>query len=400
MGFPVRSRYKVECCIGKFMEGLRVALFTGNYNHIRDGVSQTLNRLVRFLESRGVEVLIFAPSIKHPQVDHDGELVVVPSVAIPGRSEYRFSLLLPKKEKQALEAFNPDIVHVATPDLLGILAVRWAREHGVCLVSSYHTHFTSYLTYYRLQWAESLVWRYLRWFYSKTRQIHAPTPSMVDKLKEVGFDGDLRVWSRGIDMDRFRPEKRSLEWRRSIGIEDDDIVVLFVSRLVWEKNVGLYTGALQQLMKKHDRVRPLVVGDGPAREDMEKKLPSESFTGYLYGDELARAYASSDLFLFPSVSEAFGNVTLEAMASGLPCVVANAVGSKSLVAHDVNGYLVDVNRPELFSEFADKLIVDTELRQRMAGSSLKRAASYSWSRINGQLLEAYREALTAHKGEV
>lgn len=391
--FPAR-RYKVECSIGKSMRGFRLALFTGNYNHIPDGVSLTLNRLVRFLEEHGVEVLVFAPTIESPPMEHVGELVPVPSLAMPGRPEYRISRLLHAEGRRRLEEFRPDLVHIATPDLLGFSAVRWATKHGLPVVSSYHTHFSSYLPYYRLGWLEPLLLTYFRWFYGKVNQVHVPTPSMIEDLREKKIGRDLRVWARGIDTQRFSPKHRSLDWRREMGIEPDDTVVLFVSRLVWEKNLDLYAEAVRAVSASMNGVRALIVGEGPAREELQERLPDGIFTGHLEGDELSRAYASGDIFLFPSVTESFGNVTLEAMASGLPCIVADAVGSRSLVHHGVNGYHVSPGSAESLAKRLAELVGDPELRRKMGDASRERSLEYTWEQINGQLLDSYLELLS------
>lgn len=373
---------------------MRIALFTGNYNHIKDGVSLTLNRLVRFLEGEGVEVLIIAPTIDDPPMEHEGELIPVPSISIPGRPEYRFSLTLPAEVKRRLEAFDPDIVHIATPDLLGLKALRWARKRSATIVATYHTHFPSYLKYYRLQALEGVVYSYLRWFYSHCRHIYVPANSMIETLRGHEIDGDMRVWARGVNTELFTPAKRNSGWREAFGFRQSDIIVTFVSRLVWEKNLELFADTVISLGERFPEVRPLVVGDGPAKEGLEKMLPEAVYTGFLKGEALAEAYANSDVFLFPSDTEAFGNVTLEAMASGLPCVVADAVGSKSLVDDGKNGYLVDVAKSSDFEVAVEKLVTDASLRSRMGEESRRMAVGYSWKRINSRLLNDYKDALT------
>lgn len=380
------------------MSRLKVALFTGNYNHIRDGVSLTLNRLVRYLMDQGVEVLVFGPTINPPALDHAGELVAVPSNKLPGRPEYRFSKSFPASARKTLKSFNPDIVHIATPDLLGYKALRWAMKHNKKIVSSYHTHFASYLKYYKLSALEFLFWKYLRCFYSKCEQLYVPTPTMADELRERGIEADIKIWARGIEQDLFNPEKRSEEWRQKHGFEKDDVVITFVSRLVWEKNLELYADILNRLKKTHSNVKAMVVGDGPAGEGLRKMLPDAVYTGFLKGEELATAYASSDVFFFPSDTETFGNVTLEAMASGLPCVVADAAGSKSLVEQNVNGFLADINQNDLFFSYLERLVTNDKLRAEMASASVKKSKNYSWANINGQLLSYYEELFDQESG--
>lgn len=375
------------------MDQIRVALFSGNYNHIRDGVSLTLNRLVKFLQQQGVEVLVFAPTKPKPALDHVGEMHSVPSKSIPGRPEYLISTGFPDNLKKELEVFKPNLIHIATPDILGYKALRWAQKYDVPVVSSFHTHFASYLKYYKLGLLEPFGWKYLRWFYKNCEQVYVPTPSMIDELKEKNIDTDLRIWARGIDTDTFNPQKRSESWRNEHGFSTDDVVVTFVSRLVWEKNLQIYASVVNSVQEKYKNAKALIVGDGPAMTDMKKMMPEATFTGFLKGDELSKAYAGSDIFFFPSDTETFGNVTLEAMASGLPCVVADAVGSKSLVEDGINGYLANVDTEKEFYDAIEKLLRSPSRRQEMAKKSVEKAKGYTWKSINMKLLDDYRDVL-------
>ncbi len=379
------------------MKELRVALFTGNYNHIRDGVSLTLNRLVKYLEDQGIPVLVFGPSIKNPKIDHCGELVVTPSIPmlVPGREEYRIATHFSGSAKKRLEEFNPTLIHIATPDGLGIGALRWAKKRKIPVVTSYHTHFLSYADYYAkyLNPIKIPFKMMMKWFYKQFIHTYVPSRSMIEELHREGIPGNMRLWARGIDTERFNPSKRDMEWRRNVGFADDDIVVAFVSRLVWEKELGTYINAIKSVQKKDKRVRALVVGSGPAKEEAEGLLPSAHFTGFAKGEDLARAYASADVFMFPSHTETFGNVTLEAMASGLPCIVADAIGSKSLVENGVNGFLGRKESVEDFSKQLEKVIADESKRLAMGVSSRDMALGYQWDSINSGLVNNYREVL-------
>lgn len=379
------------------MKELRVALFTGNYNHIRDGVSLTLNRLVEYLENQGIPVLVFGPSIKNPPIDHNGELVVTPSIPmlVPGRKEYRITTHFPRSAKKRLEEFNPTLIHLATPDGLGIGALKWAKKKNIPVVSSYHTHFLAYTSYYSLYLSpvkKPFEWL-MKWFYKKVRHIYVPSQSMIEELDRLGLQGDKRIWSRGINLELFNPAKRDMEWRRSVGFKDDDIVVTFVSRLVWEKELSTYIKSVKALQKKNPKVRALVVGDGPARKEAEENFPSGHFTGFATGEDLAKAYASSDVFLFPSHTETFGNVTLEAMASGLPCLVADAIGSKSLVDDGVNGKWGKKQDVVDFTEKLDWLISNEKRLRKMGEKSREMAMGYEWDTINAGLVKNYHEAI-------
>jgi glycosyltransferase involved in cell wall biosynthesis len=380
------------------MKPLRVALFTGNYNHIRDGVALTLNRLVHHLEQESIAVKIFAPSSQQPAiVPHAGELIVTPSISmpVPGRKEYRVATHFPRKDRRELAAFNPNLIHIATPDGLGIGALKWAKKHKVPVVSSYHTHFLSYVDYYKL-FLGPVKWPFkkmMQWFYPQCERTYVPTQSMIDELAREQIHGHMKIWARGIDTDSFNPKKRDVEWRRSVGIADDELVVSFVSRLVWEKELRTYIESVRSLQKEFPKVRAMVVGDGPAMKEAQKLLPNGIFTGFCSGDDLARAYASSDIFLFPSFTETFGNVTLEAMSSGLPCLVADAIGSRSLVIDGQNGFLAKAGD---LSDFITKLrilIEDASLREQMAQQSRVLAMNYQWSSINHALVEDYYKVI-------
>jgi glycosyltransferase involved in cell wall biosynthesis len=375
----------------------RVALFAGAYNHIADGVSLTLNRLVAHLEQEGVAVRVFAPTDDDPQItDHAGTLVEVPSMPAPGRTDYRISFGITPSVRAALEAFRPTLYHIATPDLLGRHALHVATDAGVPVVASYHTHFSSYLKYYHLSVLEDVVWSYLRSFYRQCEQIYVPSRAMADILREHGITEGLRLWQRGVETDRFNPAHRSRDWRRTHDIGDDEVVVTFVSRLVWEKGLDVYADVIEALQARDVPHRSLVVGDGPARNEIEDRLPETVFTGYLRGDALSRAYASSDVFLFPSDTETFGNVTLEAMASGLPTVCADAVGSRDLVTDGTTGFLCPPGDANAFADAVQRLVTDAETRQDMAAAALERAQAFAWDAILARMNDYYDEVLAAH----
>jgi phosphatidylinositol alpha 1,6-mannosyltransferase len=372
----------------------RIAIFTGNYNHIRDGVSNTLNRLVGHLGKRGYDVLVFGPWTPKPALEHVGEFVPVYSIPAPGRPEYRITMGFPSANKQKLRDFDPDLIHIATPDLLGYRVLRYAMKNKIPVVSSYHTHFTSYLKYYRLGLLERPLWKYLHWFYRNSRHLYVPSPATIQELRREGVACELKLWARGVDTGLFNPGQRDPLWRRSLGFSDDELVIVFVSRLVWEKNLDMVARIFRKIQKLAPSVRTMVVGDGPARKKLSMMLPQTVFTGYLSGRELARAYASSDIFFFPSDTEAFGNVTLEAMSSGLPAVVARAVGNISLVEDGQTGFLVGATDEERFTKCFMQVIENKEFRTRMAEACRKKAQSYDWDKILDQLISYYNEIIS------
>jgi glycosyltransferase involved in cell wall biosynthesis len=373
------------------IRGTRIALFTGAYNHIADGVSLTLNRLVSFLEAQGAIVRVFAPTVPNPPLEHAGTLVPVRSISAPGRPEYRVSLGLSGDALDSLTEFDPHLFHIATPDLLGLAALKNAKRSNRPFVASYHTHFASYLSYYRLGVLEPAVWSYLRWFYRQCRHVYVPTASMIEVLENNGISGNLRLWPRGVESDLFNPARRSVQWREARSISADDVLIAFVSRLVTEKGLDVVIDVIRGLEERGVSHRLVIVGDGPERERVAAALPNAIFEGHQRGRDLATAYASSDVFLFPSDTETFGNVTLEALSSGLPAVVANATGSNALVQDGYNGFLSTPRDSRDFLENTEKLVRDPALRSKMSLNARQSAESYDWEMVLGRMTSYYSE---------
>lgn len=372
----------------------RIALFTGNYNHIADGVSLTLNRLVAFLERQGARVLVFGPTIDDPPMRHEGTFIPVPSVAAPGRPEYRISLRLPRATRKALTAFRPNLFHIATPDIVGRRALMIAKKWGIPVVASYHTHFSSYLKYYGFEEFEGLLWKYLRRFYRQCEHIYVPSYSMEAVLRAHEINRGLKLWERGVDTKRFNPSNRLLEWREAHGIRGNEVIVTLVSRLVWEKALHLYASVIRGLEERGIPHRSMVVGEGPAKAELMARLPNTIFKGYLSGPELTYAYASSDVFLFPSDTETFGNVTLEAMASGVPAVCADATGSQGLVLHGETGFLAPSGNERAFFEYTKLLATDPLLRAKMSVEARRRSLHYEWDATLRRLVGYYDQILS------
>ena len=377
---------------------LRVALFTGNYNYIKDGVALTLNRLVAFLEKRGVPVLVFAPVAEKPAFQSVGELVAVPSFSIPTRAEYRIATGLPNAARERLKAFRPTLFHIAVPDILGYQALKLSESWGVPAVASYHTRYDTYLRFYGLGFLEKLGQRYMRNFYNRVRRVYPPSESMAEIIRAEGQSQRVEVWARGVDSDLFSPNKRDMAWRRSLGIADDEVAVSFAGRLVKEKNTAIYMRVMNLLASRGLKIRPLMIGDGPEMATLKAGLKNGVFAGFLHGEDMARAYASSDIFFFPSESETFGNVTLEAMASGLPAVNAISSGSNSLVVEGVTGHLVSAREEIAMADRIETLVRDAGLRHRMGQAARARALDYSWDHIMSGLLESYRQVLREARG--
>ncbi|GAA0631630.1 glycosyltransferase family 1 protein [Sphingomonas ursincola] len=374
----------------------RVALFSGNYNYLRDGANQALNRLVRHLRQRlGAQVRVYSPTGPTAAFEPEGQLVSVPSIPIPGRSEYRLALGLPKHVRADLAAFAPDIVHLSAPDLLGSAAGRWARSRSVPLITSLHTRFETYLEYYGLRWARPLAARHLARFYALSDYLLVPTRHLLDEMTVGRSDGRVRLWSRGVDHTVFNPNQRDPVWRREQGYDHDDPVVMFFSRLVLEKGIDIFIETVRALVASGRPIRPLIVGEGPARARLEDELPDAVFTGHLTGLALGRAVASADIMIMPSRTEAFGNVVLEAMAAGVAIVSADTPSARHLVRDGETGLLCPPTRVAAYVAAVHELIESRARRQNMASAAQAASRAHGWDRSLDDALDTYREALAA-----
>lgn len=378
-----------------FAPTLRVALFSGNYNYVRDGANQSLNRLVAFLERHGVPVRVYSPTIDPPAFAPAGTLISVPSIPVPRRPEYRIALGLPAHIRRDVEAFGPTLIHLSAPDLLGWGALALAEKLGIPAVASFHTRFETYLRYYGLGWLEPFIIARLRRFYGRCHAVLAPSDSMAEEIRAQALSSNVRIWSRGVDRALYHPGRRDMGWRRRLGIADTDLAVAFVGRLVLEKGLEVFAATLDALRAQGVPHRALIIGDGPERAWMQNRLPDAVFTGFLTAEDLARAYASSDVFLNPSITETFGNVTLEAMACGVPAVCADATGARSLVNHAQTGFLVPPAEPLGFVAPVRRLLTEPALRADMAAASVAASANFTWDAIMLGVADAYRAALPA-----
>lgn len=372
---------------------LRVALFSGNYNYVRDGANQALNRLVDYLLRQGVHVRVYSPTVNEPAFPATGDLIDVPAIPIPGRSEYRLPISLSGKVRRDLAEFKPNVVHISSPDFVGHRAVTWARRHRIAVVASVHTRFDTYLAYYHLQALEPLARGIMRRLYRRCEVVMAPAESVAAVLRAQRMNRDITIWGRGVDREQFNPERRDMAWRRAQGIADDEMVIAFLGRVVMEKGLDVFSDAIHAFATFGLNHRVVVIGEGPARPWFEEQLPDAIFIGQQTGSDLARALASTDVFLNPSITEAFGNVTLEAMACALPVIAAEATGATNLVRSGITGTLVDGGSPDEFAEALAAYARDPELRRRHGDAGLAVAKTMDWDSINSAVIRAYKHAV-------
>ncbi|HEX8239212.1 MAG TPA: glycosyltransferase family 1 protein [Allosphingosinicella sp.] len=378
--------------------GLRIALFSGNYNYIRDGANQALNRLVEYLLRQGAAVRIYSPTVAEPAFPPNGEVVHIPSLSIPRRKEYKFPIRLPRRVRRDISDFRPNIFHVASPDVLGHRAVTLARRMDIPVVASVHTRFETYFRYYGLAFLEPVMEAILRRFYRRCDAIFAPSDSMAQLLRDQRMSYNVGIWTRGIDREVFNPGRRDLGWRSGLEIADDAPVIGFVGRLVMEKGLDVFAETIDCLDRRQVRHKVLVVGEGPARDWFERRLPEAVFAGFQQGPDLGRAVASMDILFNPSVTETFGNVTLEAMAAGLPVVAAIATGSQSLVDDGVTGRLVRAGAIEGFAAALEAYCRDPLLRQAAGRAGCEASRRYGWDEVNQALVDSYIRVIRQREG--
>jgi phosphatidylinositol alpha 1,6-mannosyltransferase len=378
---------------------LRIALFSGNYNYVRDGANQALNRLVGYLLHQGVKVRVYAPTVDNPAFEPVGDVVSLPSAPLPRRPEYRLPLGIPRKVRCDLADFSPNIVHVSSPDIAAHRAVSWARRRNIPAIASVHTRFETYLSYYRMQLLEPLLRAGLRRLYRRCDALLVPAESTAAVLRAQRMNRNIYIWTRGVDREQFNPGRRDMEWRRSLGMADDEMAVLFLGRLVLEKGIDVFLAAIDELRRRGTRHRALVIGEGPERTWFEEQMPDGIFVGHLVDSDLARAVASADVFLNPSVTEAFGNVTLEAMACALPVVAASATGTTNLVRDGETGMLVEPGDCGGFGDALERYANNPQLRKSHGQAGLDFARTRDWEEINTAVLRVYERVIAAREGK-
>lgn len=376
------------------MGTLRVALFSGNYNMVRDGANRALNRLGGHILESGGALRVYSPTVPSPAFDPTGDLISVPSIAFPGRPEYRLARGLPDGLKRDIRQFKPDIIHVSAPDPLGFSAQHFARELGVPIVASLHTRFETYLQHYGLGFVNRLLLRKLDQFYDRADLVLVPTDPILQDFAARGFKRSLGVWGRGIDSNCFCSSFRDSDFRKSLGYREDEIVPLFFGRLVREKGVYQFADVITRLRQAGFGCRPMVIGDGPERSKLARLLPNVNFLGHLSGPELGCAVASADILINPSQSEAFGNVNLEAMASGLAVVSADVPSASQLIDHGRTGLLVTPDDLDAYVAAVLQLADDVELSKAVRAAAIQASEQHRWPEILDGVLDAYRVVLS------
>lgn len=346
----------------------------------------TLGRLVDGLASRGHRVTIVRPRQRHesPRFSVTQRLacrqVRLPGIPIPGYPQLRLGLPASRRLAQLWTLSRPDLVHVATEGPLGASAISVARRLGVPVTSSFHTNFDQYTRDYRVGWMHGAVAAWLRHVHNRTLRTFVPTRDLLDRLARAGY-ANLRLLSRGVDPALFSPDRRDPALRASWGAGPDDLVVLHVGRMAAEKNYTLLFRAFDAVKAAAPSARLVLVGDGPMLARYQAQRPDAVFTGFYTGVNLARHYASGDLYLHPSVTETFGNVITEALASGLALGAFDYAAAREFVRHGENGLVADLGDEAAFLDHAVRLARDPGLRAALAAAGRATAVGLSWERV-------------------
>jgi len=361
---------------------LRVAVVTETWPPEVNGVAMTIHRMVEWL-SRRHEITLIRVRQRGDQVGTPIPGVatrVMPGIPVPRYHELRMGLPSTGALKKAWEQDPPEIVHVITEGPLGWSAIRAANALGIPVISDFHTNFHQYTAHYGMGLFKPIALRYLRSLHNRTRLTLVPTRALADALQREGFQG-LDVLARGIDTELFHPGRRQDTLRANWGAGPDDPVLLMVSRIAPEKNLTLALEAFEKARAQMPGARMVVVGDGPARSSFAKRHPEVHFAGMQTGETLAEHYASADIFVFPSLSETFGNVTLEAMASGLAVVAFDYAAAREHIVNGRNGRSVPTTDPSAFVEAVAELASDRLQTRRLGSAARETALVVDWNRI-------------------
>jgi glycosyltransferase involved in cell wall biosynthesis len=375
---------------------LRVAIVTETYPPEVNGVARTIACVVDGLRARNHEVQLIRPSqIKNEAASQEPRFheVLMRGLPVPRYPQLRMGLTSKRALVRLWSQRRPDVVHIATEGPMGWTALQAAVQLKLPVCSDFRTNFHAYSKHYGIGWLHKPIMAYLRKFHNLTQCTMTPDEGLRQSLTDYGFR-NVAVVSRGVDTELFHPDKRSEALRQGWGVAADDLVVMHVGRLAAEKNLGTLVQAFEAIRKVSARARLVMVGDGPARRDIQQRCPDAIFAGMRHGDDLAAHYASGDLFVFPSVTETFGNVTPEAMASGLPVLAFDYAAASQLVRPAQNGMLAPFGNMDEFLRLAAGLGQDQLALRAMGRCARQTAVGASWDRVIGHI-EVIYNSLTA-----
>lgn len=381
---------------------MRVAIITENFLPKLDGVTRTLARLLEHLQASGHQALLLGPECGMEEYA-GAEVIGTAGLPFPFYPELKFNFFRPLFLRR-LNEFHPDVIHLVDPVILGATGLAAARLLNRPIVSSYHTNLAAYCSYFGFSLLTKPMWLYNRFIHNQCALTFCPSPSTATMLSRQGFE-HLRIWPRGVDSTLFRPERRDealrAHWLQGRERPEEKTILLYVGRVSWEKNLKLLIQAYHGM--DHDHCHLVIVGDGPAHVEAQQELSDVpvTFTGYLSGEALATAYATADVFAFPSYTETFGQVVLEAIASGLPVVGLLSDGVRDLIQHEQTGLLIDTDsltaedQVRAYRDCLTRLVRQHEMRRSMSRAALREAHRHSWYEAMQRIVQGYYEVSMA-----
>ena len=366
---------------------IKVAYFAGSLQPGHDGVTRVLYKLIDNLKKYNIGSMFFSPIIPGKE-EQPVQMYSVPSFTFPLYKEYKFAMPGQRYFEDKLKEFQPDLIHINSPCSLGYAAVKYGNRNGIPVAATYHTHFSSYAKYYKIKAFENISWSYFRKIYNACQIVYVPSQPILNELKLHGLS-NLNYLPHGVDTKTFNTSFYSKEWKRQNNIGGKK-AVLFVGRLVWEKDLETLANSYKIIMNERDDAAFVIVGEGPIKDELVKLMPEAIFLGYQSGTKLAEAYASSDIFVFPSTTETFGNVTLEAMASGLPPICAREGGAYGVITEGINGLTVNPRDPDDLAKKINLLLNSSEKRNYIRNNAINYAKEQTWDKIFQQLVNSYQ----------
>lgn len=374
---------------------LRIAVVTETWPPEVNGVAMTLAKLVQGLSHRNHDVQLIRPrqtKTDSPMSDSSLEEVLMRGMPIPRYPELKLGLPSKKTLVKTWTLRRPDVVHIATEGPLGWSALQAAKVLKLPVTSDFRTNFQSYSKHYGVGWLRKPIVAYLRKFHNATACTMVPTRELMRTLSQNGF-ANLKVVSRGVDTKLFNISKRDTSLRSSWGATDDTKVLISVGRMAPEKNLDQVLKTYEALKSTGQAFKLVMVGDGPLKEQFQKRYPEIIFPGMLSQSNLAAYYASSDLFIFPSQTETFGNVTLEALASGIPVLAFDCAAARDWVQTGVNGWLIAENNPEGFAAQAVAIFNSKDLLDQITQSTRQQVVHLDWDQIAEQVESVFWDAI-------
>ncbi|WP_058306808.1 glycosyltransferase family 4 protein [Gracilibacillus massiliensis] len=375
---------------------MKVAIFTDTFLPDVNGVAKTLGRFTKYLDHSHHSYIVISPKQTKSEISA-GQIYRQSSFPFPLYKDCRISVPNTLHVKDIIKSFQPDIIHLATPFSIGLAGLHIAKKYNIPIVGSYHTDFDHYLKYYHLTFLAKPLWRYMEWFHQPLHRLFVPSDVTYQQLNQKGFS-NLQIWQRGVDMTVFHPYPTTNEIRTKYQIKER-FILSYVGRLAPEKNVELLAKIAKQLPPHlQENIHWLIVGDGPSKATLQKEWDQKvTYTGFLPQGEVAQLISSSDIFVFPSETETFGNVVLEALATGTPVVAANAGGVKNIIQEGFTGKLCEANDSLSFISAIQSILQDAQWRKQLEENAIRYAQKQRWEDRFQELLQAYQETLDETK---